>query len=69
MDTLATDFKQIDEVHGKYVLNLVIAVGYVKSLLENAPVVCYLAGNYPEILTERKKVAASQMLDGMAEPE
>lgn len=69
MDTLAKDFKQIDEVHGKNVLNLVIAVGYLKSLLDNAPVVRYLAGNYPEILTELQKVAESRMLDNMAEPE
>ncbi len=63
MDALAKDFKQIDEVHGKNVLNLVIATGYLKSLLDNARVVRYLAGNYPEILTELQKVAESRMLE------
>ena len=63
MDSLAKDFKQIDEVHGKNVLNLVIAVGYLKCLLDNARVVRYLAGNYPEILTELQKVSESRMLE------
>ncbi|TWT80633.1 Nucleoid occlusion protein [Planctomycetes bacterium CA13] len=69
MDALAKDFKQIDEVHGKNVLNLVIAVGYLKSLLDNARVVRYLANAYPEILTELQKVAESRMLEGAKEPE
>jgi hypothetical protein len=69
MDALAKDFKQIDEVHGKNVLNLVIAVGYLKSLLDNARVVRYLASAYPEILTELQKVAESRMLEGAKEPE
>ncbi len=64
MDSLARDFKQIDEVHGKNVLNLVISVGYLRALLDNARVVRYLAGNYPEILTELQKVAESRMLEG-----
>ncbi|TWT91643.1 plasmid partitioning protein RepB C-terminal domain-containing protein [Neorhodopirellula pilleata] len=63
MDSLAKDFKQIDEVHGKNVLNLVIAVGYLKSLLDNARIVRYLAGNYPEILNELQKVSESRMLE------
>lgn len=69
MDSLAKDFKQIDEVHGKNVLNLVIAVGYLKCLLDNARVVRYLAGNYPEILTELQKVSESRLLDSKMDPE
>ena len=69
MDALAKDFKQIDEVHGKNVLNLVIAVGYLKSLLDNARIVRYLASAYPEILTELQKVAESRMLEGATEAE
>lgn len=69
METLTKDFKQIDEVHGKNVLNLVIAIGYLKSLLDNARVVRYLAGNYPEILTELQKVSESRLLDSEIDPE
>ncbi len=69
MEALSKDFKQIDEVHGKNVLNLVIAVGYLKTLLENAKIVRYLASAYPEILTELQKVVDSRMLEGTAEAE
>jgi hypothetical protein len=69
MDALAKDFKQIDEVHGKNVLNLVIAVGYLKTLLDNARIVRYLAGSYPEILKELQKVVDSRLLEGTAEAE
>ena len=67
MDALSKDFKQIDEIHGKNVLNLVIAVGYLKTLLDNAKVVRYLARKYPEILTELQKVVDSRLLEGNAE--
>jgi hypothetical protein len=51
METLSRDFKQIEESHGKNVLNLVIIVGYLKRLLDNARVVRYLALSYPRIQT------------------
>ena len=69
MDSLSKDFRKIDEDHGKNVLNLVIAVGYLKSLLDNAPIVRYLASSYPEILTELQKVVASRLLEGPTEAE
>ncbi len=62
MDTLSRDFRKIEETHGKNVLNLVIAAGYLKKLLDNARVVRYLAGHYPEILTEFQKMAESRLL-------
>ncbi len=65
METLTTDFKQIEETHGKNVLNLVIVVGYVKGLLDNARVVRYLAQTYPEILTEFQKIVESRSLEDL----
>lgn len=62
MESLGRDFKLIEKTHGKNVLNLVIVVGYLKKLLDNAPVVRYLAGTYPEILTEFQKTAESRSL-------
>jgi predicted NAD-dependent protein-ADP-ribosyltransferase YbiA (DUF1768 family) len=68
METIGRDFKLIEESHGKNVLNLVIVVGYLKKLLDNARVVKYLAGNYPELLTEFQKTAESRTLaDAAAE--
>lgn len=62
MEAISGDFKQIEETHGKNVLHLVIVAGYVKKLLDSAPVVRHLAGNYPELLTEFQKVAESRSL-------
>jgi ParB-like chromosome segregation protein Spo0J len=66
METIGRDFKLIEESHGKNVLNLVIVVGYLKKLLDNARVVKYLAGNYPELLTEFQKTAESRTLTDAA---
>ncbi len=62
MESLSKDFKQMEEVHGKNVLNLVIVAGYLKKLLDNARVVRYLASAYPEILTEFQKVVETRQL-------
>lgn len=62
MESLSGDFKQIEDSHGRNVLNLVIVVGYLRSLLDNARVVRYLAGNYPELLTEFQKTVDSRSL-------
>ena len=67
--TLANDFKKIEESYGKNVLNLVIVVGYLKSLLDNGKVVQYLAQSYPEILTEFQKIVESRSLDQIPEME
>ncbi|MDX1928485.1 MAG: plasmid partitioning protein RepB C-terminal domain-containing protein [Pirellulaceae bacterium] len=69
MNSLSKDFKLIEEQHGKNVLNLVIVVGYLKTLLDNAKVVRYLASSYPEILTELQKVVDSRMLQEPPEAE
>jgi hypothetical protein len=68
MESIGGDFRQIEESHGKNVLNLVIVVGYLKTLLDNARVVKYLAGTYPELLAEFQKTSESRTLsEGVAE--
>ena len=47
MESLSKDFKKIEEIHGKNVLNLVIVVGYLKRLLDNVRVVRYMARPTP----------------------
>ncbi len=54
--------KSFEETHGKNVLNLVIVVGCVKKLIDNARVVRFLAQNHPELLTEFQKLAESRTL-------
>lgn len=61
--SLSHDFKKIEASYGKNVLNLVIVVGYLKSLLDNGKVVQYLAQNYPELLAEFQKIIESRRLE------
>ena len=67
MESISGDFKQIEETHGKNVLNLVVTVGYIKKLLDNARIVRYLAQSYPEILNEFQKIVVSRSLDDVKE--
>ena len=62
MESLGRDFTQIEDSYGKNVLHLVVVGGYLKSLLDNARVVRYLAQTYSEILTEFQKIAESRSL-------
>jgi RepB plasmid partitioning protein/ParB/Sulfiredoxin domain len=62
MEAIGQDFRRIEETHGKNVLNLVIVVGYVKKLIDNARVVRFLAQDHPELLTEFQKMAESRTL-------
>src|SRR5450432_2244591 len=69
MELLSRDFREIEATHGKNVLNLVIVAGYLRKLLDNAPIVRYLAQHYPEIMTELHVVAETRSLFEAAESE
>jgi len=60
MESHAAEFRLIEESHGKNVLNLVLVVGYLRKLADNARVVRYLSQRYPEILVELQKLVESQ---------
>jgi RepB plasmid partitioning protein/ParB-like nuclease domain len=62
MESLGREFKLIEESHGKNTLNLVLVIGYVRKLLDNARVVRFLSQNHAEILTEFQKLAESKSL-------
>jgi len=62
MESLGQDFHFIEDSHGRNVLNLVLVVGYVKKLLDNARVVRYLSQNNAEILTEFQKITEAKTL-------
>lgn len=62
MEGLEKDFRTIEESHGKNVLNLVIVVGYLKKLLDNARAVRFLSRHHPEILAEFQKLGESKNL-------
>jgi hypothetical protein len=62
MESHAAEFKLIEESHGKNVLNLVLVVGYLRKLTNNAHVMRYLSQRYPGILLELQKLVESRAL-------
>jgi len=62
METLEHDLKAVEESYGENMLNLTLARGYVKKLIDNAKVVRFLNGNYRDILSEFEALAAAETL-------
>ena len=68
LENLQHDYKAVQDTHGENVLNLVLAVGYLKTLLASARVLRHLTQHAPAILTEFQKIVQSPDLDGDAAP-
>src|SRR5262249_29411384 len=64
MELLGRDFLLIEEAHGKNTLNLVLAVAYLRKLLDNASVIKYLSQRHSDILGEFQKLAEAADLKG-----
>lgn len=62
--SLSREFKVVEESLGKNTLNLVVALAYVKKLLDNARIVRFLSQRQPEILAELQKILDSRSTDG-----
>lgn len=62
MEILERDFKAIEETYGENMLNLTLARGYVKKLLDNSKVVRFLTSKHPDIFTEFETVATTEGL-------
>jgi ParB-like chromosome segregation protein Spo0J len=60
METLEGDLKSVERNYGENMLNLTLARGYVKKLMENAKVVRFLNANYGDILAEFERLAATE---------
>lgn len=58
-EKLDREFRLLEETYGEDHLDLVLATGYVKRLIENARVVRYMAKHYPELLMEFQKITES----------
>jgi hypothetical protein len=61
-ETLGREFKLIEQSHGKNTLDLVLVVGYLRKLVENARVARYFSQRHPEILIEFQKLVESRSL-------
>jgi thiamine biosynthesis protein ThiC len=60
MESLDHDFKAIEESYGENMLNLTLARGYIRRLIDNAKVVRHLNGNHPDIFSEFEPIAAAE---------
>lgn len=63
MENLSQDLRSVEEAHGRNVLNLVLAVGYLKKLLDNARVVRYLSQHNADILAEVQNIVETRTLE------
>ena len=63
LETLERDILLIDDSHGRNVVNLTIARGYIKKLLENARIARYLAAKHGDLLTEFQRIREAASLD------
>ncbi len=62
--TLEKDFAVLDDSYGRNVVDLTLARGYLKKLLDNGKVVRFLSQRYPEILTEFQRIVDAVSLEG-----
>ena len=62
METLEHDLKSVEASYGENMLNLTLARGYVKKLIDNAKVVRFLNTNHSDILSEFESIAAAESL-------
>ena len=63
LKALEKDFAMLDESYGRNVVDLTVARGYLKKLLDNGKVVRFLAQKYPEILAEFQRVVEAMSLE------
>ena len=61
---LEKDFSVLDESYGRNVVDLTLARGYLKKMLDNGKVVRFLAARYPEILAEFQRIVEAVSLEG-----
>ncbi len=59
MDVLGREFRLVEESYGQNTLHLVLAVAYLRKVLENAGVVRYLSQHHADVLGEFQKLADS----------
>ena len=56
MENARRDYTVIESTHGENVLNLLVAVGYLKKLLVNARVLRYLTQHHADVGAEFQKL-------------
>lgn len=62
MKQLEGEFKAAEESYGENIVNLTIAKGFVKKLLDNARVVRWLTNKSPDVLKQFEQIVATDAL-------
>jgi len=62
MKTIEPNFKAVEQTYGENVLNLTLARGYIKKLLQNAKVVRFLSSKHSDIYAEFETVTSMEAL-------
>lgn len=63
MQTLERDYLVLQDSHGRNVVNLTLARGYLKKLLDNGKVVRFLASKHADLLAEFQKIVEVASLE------
>ena len=63
MESVQTDFKAIEKTYGDTVLQLVVATGYIGSLIRNGEIESYMRERYPEVLEQFRSIVQAASLD------
>jgi len=63
MESVQADFKAVEKTFGDTVLQLVVATGYIGSLIRNPEIEQFMDANYPEILTQFKFIVQAASLE------
>ena len=63
MDVLEKDFKSIEDSYGRNVLDLTLALGFLRRLIDNVKVVRFLSAHYNDILIEFNKILEASPLE------
>lgn len=64
MDVLGREFRLVEESYGQNTLHLVLAVAYLRKLVENTGVVRYLSQHHADIVVEFQKLVDAPDLKG-----
>ena len=62
--SLAREFRAVEASHGRNTLHLVLAVAYLRKLLDHAPAVRHLSQRHPEILSKFQRLVDAPDLKG-----
>jgi RepB plasmid partitioning protein/ParB/Sulfiredoxin domain len=62
IESLGRDVKTVEKTYGENTLNLTLARGYIKKLLDNVKVVRFLNANHADIFSEFEAIIAAESL-------